>query len=210
METFMTQLFDSWKELYAIFGIWSLALAVVTFLLMIPANIGIKKLFALGKASEVKERARKTLSAILVFIIAGLAIAFFVGVIKKTHITFEIVYQGAIPCGIIAKLIHWLWKLIKELGFDVVLIAIAQTRKVQTYIKGFGVDSITYQICLDYVKKNFGKEFDYTSIDNDAQYKATKIAELETKLKGFVKEPKVIATKLIDYILNGNEEGNLE
>ena len=210
MEEFMTQLFNSWEELYSLFGIWSLALAGVTYLIMIPTNIGFKKLFTLGKESEVKERLRKVISAVLVFIIAGAVTALFVGVIKKTHVTFDIIYQGAIPCGIIAKLIHWLVKLINELGLQVVLLAIAQTKKVQIYIKGLGVDDITYQICLDYVKKNFSKDFDYDSIENDAQLKATKIAELETKLKGFVKEPKVTATKLIAYILNGNKEDSLE
>jgi len=203
MDYFLDKMLESWNKIYSLFGLWALALVGLTFLIMIPINCGFTKLFAKGGLTEIKSRTRKLISSIMVFVIAGGVIALFTIAVAKCELNFDLIYQGAIPCGLLAMLLRAAYKFIRDVGLAPFLKAIAESKSFDNMLKDFNLDDLSKTIIKDYINNKL-KDIDLSQIDNLIQAENTYISELAIRLTGFTKDPKDIAIKLVKQFMGVN------
>lgn len=105
MDNVIVDYFDQAIENY---GWWSLLLVLITFLIMIPINLLITKLFS-KTTSESMERLRKTISSVSVFVVA-FAISYIYVAIFEVETTAADVFGNSLPIAVLAM---GLWSVVK-------------------------------------------------------------------------------------------------
>lgn len=211
MDTFIVQFTDNLIKLKNMFGWWALALVGATFLVMLPINFSLKKLFALGKESVVKNRFRKVLASALVFVVSGGLIAAFLVYIDKTAITFDIIYQGAIPCSAAAMLINYVYKFIRDTGFEglkQLFIAVAKSNQFKNATDKLIPDKYISSLIRTYVEEST-KDIDTSDVnkfmENVTKQNTTIIKNIEAKVTGFVDNPKQTALDVLKAFIEAKK-----
>lgn len=105
MDNVIVKYFD---QVFQAYGWWSLLLVLLTFGLMIPINLLVKKLFE-KSISEPMDRLRKTISSGLVYVVA-FALSYIYVAIFKVETTAAIVFGNSLPVAVLAM---GLWSVVK-------------------------------------------------------------------------------------------------
>lgn len=206
MEYFLEQFFDNWYKLYEIHGWWGLALVACVFAVMLPLNWLYIKVFVIGGKTEQKERLRKLTSSVSVFVLSGLAITIFTLITDKSSLTFKLVYQGAIPCGVLAMLLRAIYKLARDLGVKPLIKAAITSNRLKSEISKFVSNPAAINKIEDYIKSILGA-IDATEADKVAEEEARYTQELAAKLEGLIESNYSIASNIINYYFSkGNKQ----
>lgn len=204
IKQYIEQFTDNLFKLKSLFGWWSLALVFVTFALMLPINFGLKKLFALGKESVTKNRIRKNLSFCLVFVVAGGLIATYLTLVAKAEITFDIIYQGAIPCAVTAMLVNSVYKFIRDTGIEGIkklIKAIVESNAFKTAVKKAIPDKNLSNVIQSYIIQKT-KDIDISDLNSFLKQNTALINDISYKVSGFVENPKLTAIEILTAYVN--------
>ena len=195
-EKLVSEFLTNFKQVYSLFGWWGLGIVALTFLLMLPINLGIKKLFGLIKKGDQKliGRFRKMTSTATVFLVAMGLIALFTAFVSKADLNFSYVYQSSIPCGLLAMTMNFVYKG----GRDTVLAFIAKILKSNEF--KIGVNDVLKNKYLSTLVVEYLDSVELEYITAKAEEKAKKQAEilsnLKNKLMGFVDNPSIIVASI--------------
>lgn len=132
------------EKLYTTFGAWALAMIAVTFLVMIPINIGVKALFNLviekklvkneNATTTELERLRKMSSTVIVFIVAIVVLYLFEWIFGSKNYDFSYVLANCFPIGVCSMALWSIVKSIKQVGFEPVITWIASKLETSGHI----------------------------------------------------------------------------
>lgn len=207
MDTFIVQFTDNIIKLKDMFGWWALALIGATFLIMIPINYALKKLFGLGKENVIKNRIRKVLASALVFPVAGGLIVAFLAFINKTVIAFNVVYQGAIPCAVAAMLLNSIYKFIRDTGIEgikQIFTAIANSNVFKTAANKLIPDKHISSLIQNYISEQT-KDIDTSNLSDFLKHNTSLIDNVATKVSGFVDNPKQTAIDVLTAFVSAQK-----
>jgi|GEM_PF-5299542 hypothetical protein len=204
MDYVINELVTNWQKLFSIYGWWSFALVGVSFALMLPVNYGFSKLFAVAGVTALKERLRKVITSLFVFVIAGGTIAAFTVAVAKNELSFSIVYQGSIPCAILAMLVWSLYKLIRDVGIKPVLKAIADSKEFGKRLDEIIPDPNLKNIVKEYIDQKL-ETVETIDLEKRAVEEIQIGKELAVKLTGLVDDPKDAVDKLMNVFFKGRE-----
>jgi hypothetical protein len=197
MDTLINQFLENWKQVYTLFGAWGIALVALIFGLMIPVNYGYVKLFALIKKGDKKliERARKTASAVSVFLVSMALIALFTAFISKSVLTFNYVFQASIPCGLCAMLLRFVYKG----GRDSINAFISKVKQSQEFKNSLAnvVKNKTLATLITEYLDDVELEYDTAKVEEKAEKQAQITKDLQSKLTGFADNPAQSAMEIL-------------
>ena len=197
MDTLTNQFLENWKQVYTLFGAWGIALVALIFGLMIPVNYGYVKLFALIKQGDQKliERARKTASAVSVFLVSMALIALFTAFISKSVLTFDFVFQASIPCGLCAMLLRFVYKG----GRDSVNAFVGKIKKSNEFKNSLTdiVKSKALATLITEYLDDIELEYDTAKVEEKSEKQAQIARDLASKLMGFSENPAQSAIEIL-------------
>lgn len=186
-------------QLFTIYGWWSIALVGINFLLMIPINFGLKKAFA-KSTSESASRIRKTLSSVLVFVVAGIVITIADLIF---HIKFDIsfILINCVPVGALSMIVWATYKFVRDCGGKALLNVIFKSNSIKKLLKKLPLDNkvavAIYNKLVDMVKEGNG---DNAEIVVKKEQQLVNIAS--TLLNGFVEVENItnVANQFVDAL----------
>lgn len=182
----MEKLLEDAKMLFELFGWYAILLVLATTLIMIPINIGYKKLIK----KEELSRLRKTISSVSVFVVAGLLLAFCTGVILRQPITLTYLLASSSCCGSLSMTLWAIIKLVRDYGFAPILKAVANSKEAKAWLKELGVS----ETLVTLISKNVGnymKEKNIASLDEYVRNELVIANQIRVQLNGFVANEKI-------------------
>jgi hypothetical protein len=182
----MEKMIEEAKMLFEHFGWYAVLLVLGTTLLMIPINMGYKKLM---KKDELN-RLRKTMSSVSVFVVAGLLVAFCTGVILREGITLSYLIASSSCCGSLSMVLWAVIKLVRDYGFAPILNAVANSKEAKAWLKELGVSETLVAL----ISKNVGsymKEKNIASLDEYVKNELVIANQIRVQLNGFVANEKI-------------------
>ena len=197
MDSLTNQFLENWRQVYTLFGWWGIALIALIFGLMLPINYGYTKLFALIKQGDQKliERARKTASAVSVFLVSMALIALFTAFISKSVLTFDFVFQASIPCGLCAMLLRFVYKG----GRDSVNAFVGKIKKSNEFKNSLTdiVKSKALATLITEYLDDIELEYDTAKVEEKSEKQAQIARDLASKLMGFSENPAQSAIEIL-------------
>ena len=197
MDSLTNQFLENWKQVYTLFGWWGIALVALVFGLMIPVNFGYTKLFALIKKGDQKliSRARKTTSAVSVFLVAMAIVALFTAFVSRYTLSFNYVFQASIPCGLSAMILRFVFKG----GRDSVNAFVGKIKKSNEFKNSLTdiVKSKTLATLITEYLDDVELEYDTAKVEEKAEKQAQITKDLQSKLTGFADNPAQSAMEIL-------------
>lgn len=190
----MEKLLEDAKMLFELFGWYAILLVLATTLVMIPVNIGYKKLIK----KEELSRLRKTISSVSVFVVAGLLVAFCTGVILRQPITLTYLIASGSCCGSLSMTLWAIIKLVRDAGWKPIAKAIANSKEAKAWLVEVGVSSKLVDAVTEKVKA-YMKDKNIVSLEDYLQKETDIIGQLRLQVAGFVTSENV--HKTIENIL---------
>jgi len=197
MDTLTNQFLENWKQVYTLFGWWGIALIALIFGLMLPINYGYTKLFALIKQGDKKliERARKTVSAVSVFLVSMAIVALFTAFVSRYTLSFNYVFQASIPCGLSAMILRFVFKG----GRDSVNAFVGKIKKSNEFKNSLTdiVKSKALATLITEYLDDIELEYDTAKVEEKSEKQAQIARDLASKLMGFSENPAQSAIEIL-------------
>lgn len=179
------------KALFTIYGWWTLALVGATFIVMLPVNIIIKKIFAKAQGTETT-RIRKTLSSVSVYAVA-------LGVVALANLIFKVAFDinfllvTCVPVGSLAMVCWAVFKFTRDLGFGWLVKMLEKSKVIKEKLKALPLDNkIALNIYNKLVKLIEESKGENSQIVEKKQSELLYMAS--SMLNGFVEAEKVSST----------------
>lgn len=183
------EFFEAGKLLFERFGWGSVVLVILTTAIMIPLNLLLKKLMNKDGLS----RLRKSISAVLVFVVALGVVAFFTGVWLKQPLTIEYLCSSSINCGILAMLLWGVIKIVLDYGWAPIWEAVLANKEAKAWLKEVGISNKLVDAVTDKVK-SYMKEKKILTLEEYLQKESEIIGQLRLQVAGFVTSENVHKT----------------
>lgn len=175
-------------QIYTVYGYWCIAIVLATFAIMCVVNFALTKAFSKCQNTALV-RLRKTLSSVLVFVVAGLSLTI-ANLILKYKLDFKFIALNSVPVAGLSMILWAVVKVVRDMGIKPILEAIANSKTARNILKQIPLDKKLVNAVFD----NLVSHIESSNGDN-AEIVAKKQAELksmaQTLLNGFVETEKL-------------------
>lgn len=198
----MDKIISYFLILWETFRWWSFLLVGITFVVMIPVNLLICKVFSKisnknEEATKRTDRLRKSISSIMVFGIAAVVITIF-SLVHKDVLSAPFVFSNTLIVAPLAMFFRALWKIIRDYGFKPVVAVIWKSKEGQALLKKLNIDKAVAKNIINYID-TFLSESKGDELERIIESELVLTNDISVKLGGFTEDAYNAAKTIIQH-----------